>query len=131
MYNSAEGCCIFDISDDYHESKLSVQCCISGGITLNICYILYFTGTVLEHKAAEHLAHFPLENLASARDKPWSKRGFNDGGVGRGGEVLGCVAECELADDEECRWECQTRVERTRALAGLLGLTKPLHVAAR
>ena len=46
--------------------------------------------------------HFSLEILASARDKPWSKRDFNDGGVGRGGEVSGCVAECELADDEEC-----------------------------
>ena len=86
---------------------------------------------MLERKAAKHLAHFSLEILASARDKPWSKRDFSDGGVGRGGEVTGCVAECELAHNEECRWQCQTRVERTRALAGLLGLTKPLHVAAR
>ena len=86
---------------------------------------------MLERKAAEHLAHFSLEILASARDKPWSKRDFNDGGVERGGEVSGCVAECELADDEEFRWQCQTRVERTRALAGFLGLTKPLHMAAR
>ena len=86
---------------------------------------------MLERKAAEHLAHFYLEVLASARDKPWSKRDFNDGGVGRGGEVSGCAAGCELADDAECRWQCQIRVEKTRALADLLGLTKPLHVAAR
>ena len=86
---------------------------------------------MLERKAAEHLAHFSLEILATARDKPWSKRDFNDGGVGRGGEVSSCITECELADDEECRWECQTQVERMRALAGLLGLTNPLHVAAR
>ena len=65
---------------------------------------LHLTGTVLERKAAEHLAHFSLEVLASARDKPWSKRDFNDGGVGRRGKVSGCVAECEPADNEECRW---------------------------
>ena len=78
---------------------------------------------MLERKAAEHLAHFSSEILASARDKPWSKRDSNDGGVGRGGEVSGCVAECERANDEECRWQCQTQVKRTQALAGLLRLT--------
>ena len=86
---------------------------------------------MLEHKTAEHLTHFSLEILASARDKPWSKRDFNDGGVGRVGEVSGCVVECELADKEERRWQYQTRVERAGALAGPLGLTNPLHVAAR
>ena len=94
-------------------------------------HTLHLTGTVLARKAAENLAHFSLEILASARDKPWSQRDFNDGGVGRGGEVSGCVAKCELADDEECRWQCQTQVERTQALASPLGLTNPLHVAAR
>ena len=86
---------------------------------------------MLELKTPEHLAHFSLEILVSVRYKPWSKRDFNDSGVGRGGEVSGCVAESELTDNEECRWQCQTRVERAQALAGLLGLTNPLHVAAR
>ena len=65
--------------------------------------MLHLTGTVLECKAAEHLVHFSLEILTSARDKLWSKRDFNDGGVGRVDEVSSCVAECELADNEECR----------------------------
>ena len=69
--------------------------------------MLYLTGTVLEHKAAEHLAQFSLEILASASDKPWSKRDCNDCGVVHGGEVSclvsDCVAECELADNEERR----------------------------
>ena len=63
---------------------------------------------MLERKAAEHLAHFSLEILASARDKPWSKRDFNDDSVGHGGEVSDCVVECELADNEQCRWQYQT-----------------------
>ena len=54
----------------------------------------------MEHKAVEHLAHFSLEILASARDKPWFRRDFNDGGMGHGGEVLGCFAECEFADNK-------------------------------
>ena len=80
---------------------------------------------MLEHKAAEHLAHFSLEILASARDKPWSKRDFNDGGVGRGDEVSSRVAECELADNEECRWQYQTRVERVRGPCRSSGINKP------
>ena len=86
---------------------------------------------MLERKAAENSAHFSLETLASAREKPWSNKDFNDGAVGRGGEVSGYVAECELLDDEECRWQCQTRLEKTWALAGLLGLTNSLYVVAR
>ena len=81
--------------------------------------MVHLTGTALERKAAEHLAHFSLEILASARDKPWSKRDFSDGNVGRGGEVSGSVAECELTDDEEGRWQCQARVKRTRDFAVL------------
>ena len=57
---------------------------------------------MLERRAAEHLHILLLEILTSARDKSWSKRDFSDGGVGRGGEMSGCVVECELADDEEC-----------------------------
>ena len=33
-------------------------------------HALLLTGTVLECKAAEHLAHFSFKLLASARDKP-------------------------------------------------------------
>ena len=70
-------------------------------------HTLHFTGAVLEHKA---------ELLASAREKPWFKRDFNDGVVGLGGEVWGWVGECPLADGEKCRWQSQVRVKRTRAL---------------
>ena len=86
--------------------------------------MLHLTGTVLQRKAADHLAHFSLEILASARGKPWSKRNFNDDGVGRGGEVSGCVAKCELADDEECRWQCQTRMEKDTGSCGFSGINK-------
>ena len=44
---------------------------------------------MLENKAAEHLAHFSLEFLASAKDMPWLKSEFNDGEMGRTGEVSG------------------------------------------
>ena len=65
---------------------------------------LHLTGTVLEHRAAEHLAHFSLGFLASARDKPWFKRDFNDGGVGHGGELSSgddgwVVADVSSGDD--------------------------------
>ena len=65
--------------------------------------MLHLTGTVLEHKTAKHLVHFSLELSVSARDKPWFKRDFNDGGVGRGGELSGGVNGCVVADGEECR----------------------------
>ena len=42
-------------------------------------HTLHLTGKVLERKAAENLANLSLELLASARDKPWFKRNFNDG----------------------------------------------------
>ena len=42
-------------------------------------HTLHLTGTVLERKAAEHLAHFSFEFFVSAGDKPWFKRDFNDG----------------------------------------------------
>ena len=42
---------------------------------------------MLERKAAEHLAHFSLELLTSARDMPWLKSEFNKGGVRRPKEV--------------------------------------------
>ena len=44
-------------------------------------HTLHLTRMVLEHKAATHLAHFSLEFLASARDMPWFKSEFNDGGA--------------------------------------------------
>ena len=91
-------------------------------------HTLYLTGTVLEHKAAEYLAHFSFEFFTSARDKPWFKTDFNDGGIGRGGELSGDNEGCEIADSEEWRWQCQTLVERAHTL---LGFTNPLHVAAR
>ena len=94
-------------------------------------HTLHLAGTMLERKAAKHFAHFSLELLDSAVDKPWFKRDFNDGGVGRGGKVSGWVGWCPLAGVEECRWQSQVRVERMQALALLLGFTKPLHVAAR
>ena len=76
--------CTFHISSDYRESKLSGQCSISGGIPWTIHCL---TGAELEPRAAEHLAQFCLELLVSARDKPWFKRDFSDGVVGRGGEL--------------------------------------------
>ena len=79
-------------------------------------HTLHLTGTVLERKAAEHLAHFSFELLASARDKPWFKRDFSDAGVERGGELSGDDNECEVADGEEWRWQCQTQVERAYAI---------------
>ena len=63
-----------------------------------LCRYIASYGTVLERKAAKHLAHFSLELLVSARDKPWFKTEFNDGGVGREGEVSGWVDGCPLAD---------------------------------
>ena len=60
-------------------------------------HTLHLTGTVLERKAAEHLAHFSFELLASARDKPWFKRDFNDGA-----ELSGDNDGCEVVDGEEC-----------------------------
>ena len=89
-------------------------------------HTLHINWTVLERRAAEHLANTSLELLASARDRPWFKRDFNDGG-----EMSGWVDGCALADDEECRWQCQTRVDRTQAVMVLLGFINPLHVAER
>ena len=94
-------------------------------------HILLLTGTVLERRAAEHLAHFSFEFFASARDKPSFSRDVNEGGVGRGGKLLGDNEGCEVADGEEWRSQCQTLVERARGLAFLLGYTNPLHVTAR
>ena len=71
-------------------------------------HTLHLTGTMLERRAAKHLAHFSLEFLASARDMPWFKSEFNDGGVRRSEEVSGWVDEYPLAVGEECNWQCQT-----------------------
>ena len=92
---------------------------------------LHLTGTVLERRAAEHLAHFSFEFFASARDKPWFGKDFSEGGVGRGGELSGDNEGCGVADGEQWRWQCQILVERARALVFPLGFTNPLHVAAR
>ena len=100
-------------------------------------HTLHFTGTVLERRAAEHLAHFSFEFFASARDNPWFSRDVNEGGVGCGGELLANDEWCDVADGEvadgvaEWRWQCQILVERARGLAFPLGYTNPLHVAAR
>lgn len=45
--------------------------------------------TVLEHRVAKELAHYSLEFLALASDMPWLKSEFNEGRVGRPGEVTG------------------------------------------
>ena len=87
-------------------------------------HTLHLTGTVLGHKAAEHLVHFSFELLASARDKPWFKRDFNDGGVGWGGELSGDNDGCEVADGEQWGWQCQTLVERVRTLRDSYGVYK-------
>ena len=92
---------------------------------------LYLTGTMWERKAAEHLGHFSLEFLASAKDMPWFKSEFNDAGVGCAGEASGWVDEYPLAVGEECRWQCQIGVESIRALVGPPGFIKPPQVAAR
>ena len=44
---------------------------------------------MLEHRVAKELAHYSLEFLALARDMPWLKSEFNEGRVGRAGEVTG------------------------------------------
>ena len=88
-------------------------------------------GTLLERRAAEHLAHLSFEFFASARDKPWFGKDFSEGGVGRGGELSGDNEGCGVADGEEWRWQCQILVERARALVFPLGFTNPLQVAAR
>ena len=80
-------------------------------------HTLHLTGTVLERRAAEHLAHFSFEFFASARDKPWFRRDVNEAGVGRGGELLGDNEGCGVADGEEWRWQCQILLERARGLA--------------
>ena len=71
----------------------------------SLVHALHLTRTVLERKAGEHLAHFSWALLASAIDKPWFKRDFNDRVVGCGGEVSGWVGGCPLAGVEECRWQ--------------------------
>ena len=82
-------------------------------------------------ESSRDLAHFSSELLASARDKSWFRRDFNDCGVGRGGELSGDNDKCEVADGEEWRLQCQTLVERAHALADPLGFTNLLYVAAR
>ena len=47
-----------------------------------LLHALHLTGTMLEY-----LAHFSLELLVSARDMLLFKSEFNDGGMGRAGEV--------------------------------------------
>ena len=90
-------------------------------------HTLHLTGTVLERRAAEHLAHFSFKFFASARDNPWFRRDVNEGGVGCGGELLANDEECGVADGgvahgvAEWRWQCQILVERACDLAFPLG----------
>ena len=93
---------------------------------------LHLTGTVLERRAAEHLADFSFEFFASARDKPWFSRDVNEGGVGRVDELLADDEGCGVADGvAEWRWQYQILVVRARGLAFPLVYTNPLHVAVR
>ena len=85
-------------------------------------HTLHFTGTVLERRAAEHLAHFSFEFFASARDNPWFSRDVNEGGVGCGGELLANDEGCGVADGvAEKRWQYQILVERRVDLRFLWG----------
>ena len=47
---------------------------------------LHLTGTVFDHKVAEHFPHFSFISLASVKDKPWLSRDLR--------EVVGGGADC-------------------------------------
>lgn len=55
--DSAETWYTCRISNDHRELSLLEQYCISGG---NALHTLHLTGTMLERRAAKHLAHFSL-----------------------------------------------------------------------